>query len=56
MSSKEVGASDRFAREKEVPLTISAEFSNFVAGPEGAPWERQNQYILGLCGMVNKSS
>ena len=37
-------------------FTISAEFSNFVAGPEGAPWERQNQYVLGGALKIRNSS
>ena len=30
------------------PLDFSMEFSGFVAGPDGAPWERQNQLVLGV--------
>jgi hypothetical protein len=29
-------------------LDASFEFSTFVAGPDGAPWERQNQWVAGL--------
>ena len=29
------------------PVDVSAEFSRFVAGPDGAPWERQDQLVLG---------
>ncbi|MDN3645592.1 carbohydrate porin [Pontixanthobacter aestiaquae] len=29
-------------------FALSAEFSKFTAGAEGAPWERQNQAVLGL--------
>ena len=29
------------------PLDFSAEFSRFVAGPDGAPWESQDQFVLG---------
>lgn len=29
------------------PVDLSAEFSRFEAGPKGAPWERQNQVVLG---------
>ena len=28
-------------------VDLSAEFSRFVAGPDGAPWERQDQIVLG---------
>ncbi|RBP51715.1 hypothetical protein [Arenicella xantha] len=30
------------------PAAYSFEFSNFEAGPAGAEWERQNQWVLGL--------
>jgi hypothetical protein len=30
------------------PTAYSFEFSNFEAGPDGAEWERQNQWVLGL--------
>ena len=29
------------------PVDLSAEFSRLVAGPDGAPWERQDQFVLG---------
>lgn len=29
-------------------FALSAEFSKFIAGEDGAPWERQNQAVLGL--------
>ncbi len=31
----------------EGPLDLSAEFSRFEAGPNGAPWEKQDQLVLG---------
>lgn len=30
------------------PLHLSLEFSRFLAGPQGAPWRRQNQMVAGL--------
>lgn len=30
------------------PVIISAEFSKFIAGPSGAPWESQSQFVTGL--------
>lgn len=30
------------------PTAYSFEFSNFEAGPAGAEWERQNQWVLGI--------
>ncbi|MCY3767148.1 MAG: hypothetical protein OXH06_17140 [Gemmatimonadetes bacterium] len=29
------------------PVDLSAEFSRFEAGPEGAPWQRQDQFVVG---------
>ena len=34
------------------PLDFSAEFSRFVAGPDGAPWEIQDQFVLGAAWFV----
>ena len=39
-----------------VVYTLSGEFSNFRAGPEGAPWERQSQIIVGLNAQVENTS
>ena len=38
------------------PVDISAEFSRFVAGPDGAPWERQDQMVLGAAWFVRSSA
>ena len=40
----------------KLKYTVSGEFSNFVAGADGSPWERRNQIIVGLAAMLNKSS
>lgn len=57
VSSMDAGAKYIFNPDAEkVVYAISGEFSNFIAGPSGAPWERQNQYVLGFSGMFNKSS
>lgn len=37
------------------PLDLSAEFSRFEAGPDGAPWERQDQFVLGAAWFVQPS-
>ncbi len=37
------------------PLDLSAEFSRFVAGPDGAPWERQDQIVLGTAWFAEPS-
>lgn len=36
-------------------LALSFEFSRFVAGDEGSPWERQNQWVLGGSYFVTDS-
>ena len=33
-------------------LNLSFEFSQFRAGPDGAPWERQNQWVAGVSNFV----
>ncbi|NOQ75326.1 MAG: hypothetical protein GQ574_25170 [Crocinitomix sp.] len=56
VSSFDAGASYLFNPTKNIQYTASFEFSDFVAGPNGAPWERQNQYILGFSALINQSS
>uniref|UniRef100_UPI0040476124 hypothetical protein n=1 Tax=Roseivirga sp. TaxID=1964215 RepID=UPI0040476124 len=56
VSSLDLGAKYNLNTEGKVLYALSAEFSNYIAGPDGAPWERQNQIILGLSGMINNSS
>jgi len=56
VSSLNIGAKYTLTPEAKTPLTLSAEFSNFVAGPEGAPWQHQDQIVLGGYCMINKSS
>ena len=34
------------------PVDLSADFSRFVAGPDGAPWDNQDQLVLGLAAYV----
>ena len=38
------------------PLDVSAEFSRFIAGPDGAPWEHQDQIVLGAAWFVRPSA
>ncbi len=33
---------------RKAPIDLSFEFSDFVAGDDGAPWERQNQWVAGI--------
>ena len=37
------------------PLDLSGELSRFVAGPDGAPWERQEQFVAGAAWFVQPS-
>ena len=37
------------------PVDLSAEFSRFEAGPDGAPWERQDQIVLGAAWFARPS-
>ncbi len=56
VSSLDVGARYQINTGGNIRYALSGEFSNFRAGADGAPWERQNQYVLGLSGMVKNSS
>ena len=38
------------------PLDISGEFSRFTAGPDGAPWDDQDQLVLGVAAYVTRSA
>ncbi|MDG2087387.1 MAG: hypothetical protein P8J68_01425 [Arenicellaceae bacterium] len=37
------------------PFDLSADFSRFVAGPSGAPWEKQDQIVLGVALFLSPS-
>lgn len=37
------------------PTDLSLEFSTFIAGPDGSPWERQDQWVLGLAHFLTPS-
>ena len=37
-------------------IDFSTEFSQFEAGPDGAPWERQEQLVLGVAWFVRRSA
>jgi len=56
VSSFDLGAAYTLNANKPVIYKLSAEFSDFVAGPNGAPWERQNQLILGFSALIDQSS
>ena len=39
-----------------IPTDYSLEFSRFDAGPSGAPWEKQDQWVLGLASFITPST
>ena len=36
-------------------MDLSSEFSRFEAGPRGAPWEKQDQFVVGAAWFVRPS-
>ena len=52
VSSLDYGAKYLLNPNGNTKYTVSAEFSNFVAGPAGSPWEKQTQIVLGLNAQV----
>jgi len=56
VSSKDIGLKYTFASNSSLRHSLSGEFSDFRAGPDGAPWERQNQFIVGYAVMIKNSS
>jgi hypothetical protein len=56
VSSMDIGAKYNFKSSGKINYCLSFEFSDFVAGPDGAPWHRQTQTVLGLTGMIQNSS
>ncbi len=55
VSSLVVGVKYRLNDTGAIIYDLSGEFSNFVAGDTGSPWERQNQIVVGLSGNVQNS-
>ncbi len=55
VTSFDLGAKYRFTSRRG-PLDVSAEFSRFEAGPNGAPWERQDQIVLGAAWFARPSA
>ncbi|MBR9827765.1 MAG: hypothetical protein GYB41_03840 [Oceanospirillales bacterium] len=37
-------------------MDLSADFSRFIAGPSGSPWERQDQWVLGIASYPTPSA
>jgi hypothetical protein len=56
VSAMEAGAKYNFKLGGEVTYATSFEFSNFIAGAPGSPWEFQNQYILGFSALIKEST
>ena len=54
VTSFDIGARFRFDSGAG-PVDLSAEFSRFVAGPDRAPWEHQDQIVLGAAWYVRPS-
>ena len=52
VTSFDIGVKYRFDIGGD-PLDLSAEFSRFTAGPHGAPWEDQDQTVLGAAWFVS---
>ena len=50
----DVGAKYRLKTEGG-PLDLSVEFGRFAAGSDGAPWEKQDQLVLGVAWFVEPS-
>lgn len=42
-----IGFGDEVASSQHRAFALSGEFSKFISGEDGAPWERQNQLVLG---------
>ncbi len=56
VSSMDVGAKYFLNKTGKVIYAASAEFSNFRAGPDGSPWERQNQIVVGFQGKMQNAT
>ncbi|NNF20416.1 MAG: hypothetical protein HKN67_00615 [Saprospiraceae bacterium] len=56
VSSLSYGFKFDFLETPNILYSLSGEFSNFRAGAEDSPWERQNQLVAGLSAMYNSSS
>ena len=56
VSSLSLGAKYNLNKVGNFKHTLSGEFSDFRAGPNGSPWERQNQFVFGYQTLVNKAA
>lgn len=39
-----------------IPIDISLDFSRFIAGPAGSPWEKQDQIVFGVATLLTPST
>lgn len=56
VSAMDIGAKYRLNTQGEFIYDVSAEFSNFISGPEGSPWRLQSQLVLGLSAQTQSAS
>lgn len=56
VSSLNAGVKVNLNPQGQTKFALTAEYSDFRTGPEGSPWERQNQKILGFETKVVESS
>jgi len=56
VNSLNLGARYTFNNTGNVIYSLSGEFSDFKAGPENSPWERQSQIVIGLNAQVEKTT
>ena len=56
VSSLSLGVQYQLNQSGPIHYLISTEFSNFRAGNNDAPWERQNQWVVGGSALINSSS
>lgn len=56
VSSFDVGLKFVVNPAGKIVYSLSGEFSNFIAGPDGSPWKNQTQTVIGFSGLVNHSS
>ena len=54
VTSFDIGTKYRY-HFNDIPVDLSAEFSRFTAGPAGAPWEKQDQLVIGSAWFVRPS-
>ena len=54
VTSFDIGARYRLDLD-DGPVDLSTEFSRLTAGPDGAPWEQQDQFVVGAAWYVRPS-